>query len=308
LTQYPLIVSIKRNSHEDGPGIRSVVFFKGCPLRCLFCHSPETQNPKAEIAFQPNQCIQCGDCAKACPEQAVDLNLAGRIHRDRCTLCGKCAEVCPGKGLRLIGRFYEIEELTEILLRDYPFYRHSGGGVTLSGGECTLYPNYLYALLNALKAQKIHLALETSGYFDFTTFRKKILPYLDLIYYDIKILDHKTHKQYTGRSNQRILDNFRQLLKVGVEVHARVPLVPGITATEENLSEIVDFLSKAGAEDITLLPYNPLGFDMAEQLGRPKPDLPERFMTPHEEKAIDTLVRTLLAERSQSAEIPGLSL
>ncbi|HLC17043.1 MAG TPA: glycyl-radical enzyme activating protein [Thermodesulfovibrionia bacterium] len=299
MSQYPLIVSIKRNSHEDGPGIRSVVFFKGCPLRCLFCHSPESQNPKAEITFQSRQCIKCGDCAKVCPEKAIDLNWPGRIHRDRCTLCGMCVQVCPGKGLRLVGTFYKIEELTEILLRDYPFYHHSGGGVTLSGGECTLYPNYLHTLLHTLKATKIHLALETSGYFDYATFRKKILPYLDLIYYDIKILNHKAHQQYTGRSNQRILDNFKRLVKEGVEVHARIPVVPGITATEENLSAIAGFLCKAGAKDVTLLPYNPLGFDMAEQLGRPKPDLPERFMTPSEEKAIENLVKTLLTTGSK---------
>lgn len=298
LNMFPLIVNIKRQSHEDGPGIRSVVFFKGCPLRCIFCHSPETQNPKAEIAFSASQCLRCGDCAKACPENAIDLDRPERIRRDICTLCGECVKACPGKGLRMIGKHYEIEELTEILLRDYPFYRHSGGGVTISGGECTLYPDYLQLLLQGLKEVRTHLAIETCGFFEYSSFKKKILPYLDIIYYDIKIMDEENHKKYTGRSNRRILENFRKLLKEGVEVHPRVPLVPGITATEENLTAIVGFLCETGAKDITLLPYNPLGFEMAAQLGRPKPEVPERFMAPGEEKAINTFVKKLIGRCS----------
>ena len=181
--------------------------------------SPETQNPKAEIAFSANQCLKCGDCARACPQNAIELDHPERINRDICTLCGKCIKACPSKGLRIIGKYYEIDELTEILLRDCPFYRHSGGGITLSGGECTLYPDYLQRLLQELKAERVHLAIETSGFFDYPQFQEKILPYLDLIYYDIKIFDDQKHKKYTGKSNRRILENFRQLLKEGVEIH-----------------------------------------------------------------------------------------
>ncbi|MFQ6078820.1 MAG: glycyl-radical enzyme activating protein, partial [Thermodesulfobacteriota bacterium] len=278
MSNLPLIVDIKRHSLEDGPGIRSVVFFKGCPLRCIFCHSPETQNRRVEIAFSPRECIHCGSCRDACPQGAIDLEFPGRIQREKCISCGTCAGVCPGKGLRLIGSYYSVETLTEILLRDLPFYRHSGGGVTLSGGECTIYPDYLERLLKRLKAKGIHVTLETSGYFDYRAFREKILPYVDLIYYDIKMANPRAHKSYVGRSNRKILTNLRLLLgEKGVEVHPRVPLVPGITATRENLSANIDLLCDAGAKDVSLLPYNPMGIEMAVSLGRPRPPLPEGF-------------------------------
>ena len=309
LGKLPLIVDIKRGSLEDGPGIRSVVFFKGCPLRCIFCHSPETQDPKREIAFSPRECIHCGRCADACPEGAIDLELPGRIDRERCTRCGTCAGVCPGKGLRLIGSHYPVETLVEILLRDLPFYRHSGGGITLSGGECTLFPDYLEALLKLLKARGIHVTLETSGYFDYRAFREKVLPSIDLIYYDIKIADPRAHKSSIGKGNRRILSNLGLLLQEkGVEVHPRVPLVPGLTATEENLSGIIHVLCEAGARDVSLLPYNPLGIEMAVSLGRPKPPLPEHFMKPDEEEEVVALFRKLLQEKGEESSTSLRSL
>ncbi len=210
--------------------------------------------------------------------------------------------MCPGKGLRLIGSYYPVKALIEILLRDLPFYRHSGGGVTLSGGECTLYPDYLEALLKRLKARGIHVTLETSGYFDYRAFREKILPHLDLVYYDIKIADPRAHKRYVGKSNRKILANLRLLLREkGVEVHPRVPLVPGITATGENLSGIIDILYELGASDVSLLPYNPMGLEMAVSLGRPKPPLPEGFMKPDEEREIVGLFRKLLQEKGEGS-------
>jgi len=255
MNNLPLIVDIKRHSLEDGPGIRSVVFFKGCPLRCIFCQNPETQDPGLEIAFSPKECIQCGRCAEVCPQGAIDLEFPGRIHRERCIRCGECARICPGKGLRLMGAYYPAETLTEILLRDLPFYRHSGGGVTLSGGEATCYPDYLEGVLKRLKARGIHVVLETSGYFDYESFGQRILPYIDFIYYDVKIADPEVHRKYTGKTNRRILDNLCRLLRErGIEVHPRVPLIPGITTTRESLSAIVDLLCEAGAEDVSLLP------------------------------------------------------
>lgn len=298
MSNLPLIVDIKRNSLEDGPGIRSVVFFKGCPLRCIFCHNPEAQETGAEIAFSERDCIKCGMCKEACPKEAIDLDNPEHIIRDRCDRCGECVKTCPGNGLRAIGSYYTVEELTEILLRDASFYRHSGGGVTLSGGECTMYPDYLESLLKSLKANNIHTALETSGYFEYDVFSKKILPYLDLIYYDIKIADKEAHIKITGRSNQKILDNLQQLVKeTDIEVHPRIPLIPDITATYENLSAAVDFLCDAGAEDISLLPYNPMGIEMHTKLGRQKPPLPESFMKPEDEGRISDIFKKIIKDK-----------
>ena len=300
MNNLPLIVDIKRHSLEDGPGIRSVVFFKGCPLRCIFCQNPEAQDPEVEIAFSARECIHCGSCAEACPQGAIDLEDPGRIHREMCIRCGRCVSACPGKGLRLIGSYYPVEGLAELLLRDLPFYRHSGGGVTLSGGEPTLYPDYLEPLLKRLKARGIHLVLETSGFFDYEVFGEKILPYIDLIYYDIKIADPELHREYIGKTNYRILDNlYRLLQEKGVEVHPRVPLIPGITATRANLSAIVDLLCEAGAENVSLLPYNPMGIEMAVNLGLPKPPIPEAFMRHDEEREVYDMFKTLIEERKK---------
>ncbi len=285
---------------EDGPGIRSVVFFKGCPLRCVFCQNPETQSREAEIAFSERECIRCGTCAKVCSQGAIDLDFPGHIRRERCIRCRGCAAACPGKGLRVIGRYYPPEALAEILLRDFPFYRHSRGGVTLSGGEATLYPDYLESLLSLLKRSQVHVGLQTCGFFDYASFARQVLPYVDVIYYDIKIADPKAHRRHTGRDNRRILDNFLRLVDgERVPVHVRVPIVPGITNSSENLSAIVDFLLGAGARDVELLSYNPLGTKMAACLGRPSPPLPTAFMNPEEEKKIYDWFQRLLVDKGR---------
>ncbi|UCE19727.1 MAG: glycyl-radical enzyme activating protein [Gemmatimonadota bacterium] len=297
----PLIVDIKRHSLEDGPGIRSVVFFKGCPLRCVFCQNPETQDPRMEISFSVNACIRCEMCQRICPEGAIRFDLPGRIQRDRCLRCGACAAVCPGKGLRVVGSYFPVETLSEILLRDLPFYRHSGGGVTLAGGEPTLHLDYLEPLLQALKASEIHVVLETSGYFDYGSFRRRILPYIDIIYYDIKVADPQVHRKYTGKTNGRILGNVRRLLQErAAVVYPRIPLIPNITATRENLSAILHILCDAGAEHVSLLPYNPMGREAAAGLGNVTVPLPESFMRPDEEKAMCSMFAGLIQELERS--------
>jgi pyruvate formate lyase activating enzyme len=293
-TELPLVIDIKRYSFEDGPGIRSVVFFKGCPLKCVFCHNPEAQETAPEIAFSIERCVECGACVQVCPLEAVDFKYPGRIRRAKCNRCGKCAELCPTDALRLIGKPYSAESLRETLLRDYEYYRYSGGGVTLSGGECTLFPEYLEALLKSLKASGIHIVLETSGYFDYRIFRKKIYPHLDLIYYDIKFVDNEIHKRYCGRPNRTILGNLRRLIEEGgVQVQPRIPLIPGITATKENLCAIANFLGASGFGKAHLLPYNPLGLAKCVTLGRPTPDLPASFMKPEEERRAYDLLKII---------------
>ncbi|MCK5544785.1 MAG: glycyl-radical enzyme activating protein [Desulfobulbaceae bacterium] len=293
----PLIVDVKRHSLEDGPGIRSVVFFKGCPLRCVFCHNPEAQEKVQEIAFTEKECIFCGECVEVCPLKAINLESLEIIDRERCNSCGMCVDACPGKGLRRVGTYYEVEELAELLLRDRAFYKHSHGGITLSGGECTLYPEYVEALLKFLKPLGIHVVVETCGFFSYKTFSRKILPYVDLVYYDLKFADPAVHKKYTGRSNRRILENFQSLIREErVKVIPRIPLVPEITATKENLTAIASFLKTEGIKDAVLLPYNPMGLGKYGIIGNPRPPLPEHFMSQEEEKALEKMFNLILRQ------------
>ncbi len=283
MTQLPLIVDVKRHSLEDGPGIRSVVFFKGCPLSCTFCHNPETQDPLVEIAFYSEYCIDCGLCETVCENNAIRADRANRIERRLCLLCGACAEICPSTALQMVGRFYTVEDLVALILRDRAFYSHSGGGVTLSGGECTLYPDYVEALLKALKSAGIHVMIETSGYFDYETVQRKILPYVDLLYLDIKFADPKMHKHYTAKDNRLILTNIERLLQNGkCPAVLRIPLIPGVTATCRNLIDIADFLKKFNVAEAVLLPYNPLGLEKWRRIGKSKPDLPQQLMSDDE--------------------------
>lgn len=273
LEHYPLIVDIKQGSTEDGPGIRTTLFFKGCPLACTWCQNPETIDPHVEIGFYPQNCIGCFDCAHICPEGAILKEPEKRIDRSRCTCCGKCAEICPGKGLRQIGNYYTIDTLVEILLRDRVFYTTSGGGVTLSGGEPTLWPEYIGELLKRLKSYAIHVAVQTCGYFEYSTFKENILPWLDLVMYDLKIIDSQEHLQLTGLDNKKILENFERLIKENIEVIPRIPLIPGFTTSKENVAGISEFLKMNGIKEYSLLPYNPLGLSKWEHLGKMRPSL-----------------------------------
>ncbi len=307
--QFPLVVNVRRYSLEDGPGIRSVVFFKGCPLRCTFCQNPEAQSPDVEIAYSPLKCIGCGHCAEACPCGAVTVDAPGCILRDQCRRCGACTEACPTGALRRIGTPYPPEALAEMLLRDFSYYKHSGGGVTLSGGEATLYTNYVERLLQLLKSEGVHLLLETCGHFRYETFRHQLLPYLDTVYFDIKFADAQLHRRHTGKPNERILDNLRRLLaEPSVDVLPRVPLIPGITATQENLSGIVDLLCDAGASCVHLLPYNPMGLDMFEALGRSRPSVSDSFMKPEDLEHLHKEFRQILEQRQLSVRTPELLL
>lgn len=280
----PLIVDIKRNALGDGPGIRTTIFFKGCPLACVWCQNPEAIKPYPEIAYSPGDCLVCGACEVTCPEGAIDLQRRPQpVDRARCRRCGTCTTRCPSKGIRLVGRHYHAAELAGIVSEDIPDYENSGGGVTLSGGEPTLHPRYLEPFLQVLKFNRIHVNLESCGYYARPVFEKYILPYLDLVCFDIKLIDPAAHRRYTGRGNGRILENFKALIRGGrVPVLPRVPLVPGITATAENLAGIASFLRELGLKRAALLPYNPLWLATAESLGRESSYRCDRLMTPAE--------------------------
>jgi len=280
----PLIFDIRRFAFDDGPGIRTTVFFKGCPLACVWCHNPESVRRGKEIAYYPQKCIRCGDCSSACPTGAITA-ASDRIDRERCAACGNCAGACPATALKEMGVHYPAHRMLDLLLRDRLFYETSGGGVTFSGGEPTLHMDYLSVILIGLKTQGIHTAIQTCGFFDLTEFSEKLLPFLDLIFFDVKFIDSGDHFTHTGRSNDLILRNLELLLtEAPAKIVPRVPLVPGITATEKNLQGIGNHLKRLGVTELEQLPYNPGGIAKRGALDLPVPaSLPVSILTADEE-------------------------
>lgn len=268
-----LISAIQHYSLNDGPGIRTTVFLKGCPLSCLWCHNPEAISPEPEMSFQADKCVLCGDCVRACRFDAVSLTAVERIDRTKCNACGNCADVCPSLALQRIGKYIKPGKLVDELLRDRIFYQTSNGGVTFSGGEPTLHADYLSEVMKRLKENKVHIAVETSGVFNLKAFVNKLLPYLDLIFYDLKFIDSRKHERWTGKGNAIILSNFLDLTRQNKDkIIPRIPLVPGITVKKNNLLQIADFIQAAGYDLYELLPYNSAGAAKRLLLGKPVPD------------------------------------
>jgi len=271
MMQEPLVLDIKCNSLDDGPGIRSAVFFKGCPLSCIWCHNPESKRVNIEISYDRDSCIGCETCFKLCTQGAIAPLSAGFIDRDRCSLCFECVDKCPAKALTRVGRHYSHEELLNKLLSDKVFYDISGGGVTLSGGEATMFIEWVGELARELKSAGVDVLLETCGAFDYDRAEQHLLPYLDRIYCDIKIIDRDKHKHYCGAYNDRILENVRRMQadteRFRYSFMPRTPLIPNITDTDENLTQIADFLCEIGVKRTDLLPYNPTWYSKADKLG-----------------------------------------
>ena len=262
-----VIFDIKRFAVHDGPGIRTTVFFKGCPLRCLWCHNPESLKKARHIVFFGNKCIGCGECFKRCPNNAIEATPQGRkYYRDKCTLCGTCVEYCYAEATVMEGKEVSVQEVIEEVKKDMPFYENSKGGVTLSGGEPTMQPEFCLAVLRESKKAGMHTAIDTSGCVKWETFRK-ILEYVDLVLYDIKHMDPIKHREYTGLSNELILANLRKLDELGIPIEIRMPIIPGLNDSEENLSAAARFLSELkNVQRIKLLPYHRLGEGKYERL------------------------------------------
>jgi len=255
-----IIFDIKRFAVHDGPGIRTTVFFKGCPLRCLWCHNPESIKKQRQIVFFENKCIGCGECFKRCPNGAIEATPQGRkYYRDKCTLCGTCVEYCYAEATVMQGKEVSVEEVVEEVKKDMPFYENSGGGVTLSGGEPTMQPEFCIAILRQCKEADMHTTLDTSGYVKWETF-SKILEYVDLVLYDIKHMDALKHKEYTGVSNELILSNLKKLDELNIPIEIRMPMIPGLNDSADNLSAVAKFLSEMkNVQRAKLLPYHRLG-------------------------------------------------
>ncbi len=284
---YPLIINYKRNSLDDGPGIRTVIFFKGCPLSCVWCQNPESKSQIQEIKYNEKNCLKCKNCVEVCPNDAIDVDLEYPIIKGRCNLCGNCIEACEWNTLMYVGNIYSIDEIVTIAEKDKVFYDNTGGGITLSGGEPTLYPNYLGKLLPRIKEKKIHICLETSGYYKNDEFSNKILPYIDLIYFDLKLYDSQVHKKYCKVENNRILENFEYLIHNShIEILPRIPLIPDITTTSENLKALADYLKSLNINNIALLPYNPLWISKLKSIGANGSYTNSKWMTKEEKERV----------------------
>ena len=241
----PLIFDIKRSTTADGPGVRTAIFFKGCNLDCYWCHNPESKSAEREKAFFKEKCISCGACRKICEND-------GKC----CTVCGKCVKTCPTGAVKIYGKEYTPDELFEIIKRDAPYFDATGGGVTLSGGECMLYPDFVTEIAKRCHTCQISVAVDTAGAVPFSSF-EKVLPYVNLFLYDIKCTDPELHKKGTGRDNSLILENLNKLLKASVRAKIRVPLIPGFNDGDE-LEKIKSFCENRGLP-YELLPYHDYG-------------------------------------------------
>ena len=279
----PLILEIKGNSLDDGPGIRSVVFFKGCPLDCVWCHNPESKKRSVEISFDAKECIGCDSCLMKCSYGALSRSNSCFIDREKCTLCFACEDVCPTGALSKVGTEMSVDEIIKTVEKDMPFYKTSGGGVTLSGGEPTIDIHFTSELMKKLKKEGIKILVETCGLFKFEQFRILIYPHGDIIYYDIKFIDPEDHKKFCGVSNEVILKNFIKLYeeynKGGIEILPRTPLIPDITDTEKNITAIADFYRKHDVKKAALLSYNPLWHEKNIKIGVENPYSHEEKMT-----------------------------
>ena len=257
------ITNIQKFSIHDGDGIRTTVFFKGCPLKCEWCHNPETQRFEKEMQVDREKCTGCGTCASVCPNGAVRMTEDHRPAWDpkACTFCGKCENFCPAGSREIVGREYTVKELTKELMKDQMFYEESGGGVTFSGGEVmSMDMDFILAMAKELKRQDVTLTIDTCGYVPYERF-EKILPYVNTFLYDVKVMDPELHKKYMGTDNKLILENLIRLSQDGARIYIRIPTIKEVNGNEQNMKETIAFLKEHDIHPagVNLLPYHDTG-------------------------------------------------
>ena len=279
------IFNVERCSFVDGPGIRTTVFFKGCNLRCAWCHNPESQNFEAQMLFYQSKCAGCGKCKEKCPN-----------HFNSCDLCGTCTFYCPQDAREICGAEYTVGNVMKEILKDRALFETSGGGVTFSGGECMLQIDFLEEILKECKQNGIHTAVDTAGHLPWGSF-EKILPYTDLFLYDVKSMDEEIHRRYVGVDNGLILENLAKLLHSGANVWVRMPVVAGVNDHPCEMQKLKQFFEQNGyPQNIELLPYHSMGEHKYVALGRTA----ETFDPPNAE-TIQKLKNIILTEQEEKA-------
>ncbi len=265
-----IVFNVEKYAIHDGPGIRTTVFFKGCPLRCWWCHNPEGQDQCLELVYRHARCISCGECITSCTKGAVSyISKKVIIDRKRCTACGACAKKCPTEALSIVGREMSVSHVMKLLERDMPFYSESCGGVTFSGGEPLQQPEFLEVLTDECSRKDIDTVLDTSGYAP-SKVVERFCGKVDLFLYDIKLMHSSKHKKYTGMSNKLILENAHRIARSESKLAISIPIIPRINDDEANLEETGRFLaSLKSVEYVSLLPYHKMGIDKYKNLGKP---------------------------------------
>lgn len=286
-----IVFDIQRFSIHDGPGIRTIVFLKGCPLSCLWCCNPESQKLKPVIMFQASNCIHCGRCISACKQGAINPANKGLIDRELCIGCGECANVCPASALVLKGKTMTVEQVILELKKDAISYRRSGGGITISGGEALVQSEFTTELLKACKAQGWHTAIETTGYSNSSAI-ERIFPYIDLALLDIKAMSSEIHQKYTGVKNDVVLKNAVRISEI-TETVIRVPTIPSVNATVEEFNKICSFAKTLhDIKTIHILPYHTYGENKYELLNKDYLMKDIRSLNPDEIELLKTVVES----------------
>lgn len=264
-----VVFNIQKFSIHDGPGIRTTVFLKGCPLRCKWCANPESQSGRVQILYDGEKCCHCQSCVSVCPSGAIRMKEDDRIHIDfgKCTGCLSCVLACPGKALSNEGEYRSVDEVFDVCMQDEDFYLESGGGVTISGGEGMTQPDFVEELVQKLKERGIHTAIETTGYASEEVFQR-LAPQFDLLLFDVKQYDAGKHKEGTGVTNERILSNLKWAKEQGLSILPRIPVIPGFNDSLEDAAGIANLFHEIGLDTVQLLPFHQMGEKKYELLNQ----------------------------------------